>query len=327
MTCQQLITTSLFLLIPTATIAREALSTTPETSAIRLAIGREKVATFSKDYLIKSGLDAKDLAKWEAIIKTSLGYIAPSKKEALLPNTDRLFATLDNAYVFVKDAVKKLNTTYGPLYVQEKGAYLPHFDTFVVTPATITELENVNRRAQELKDQVLHVAQAAFTRHYIDAQPTPDSWVNAYIRNPKGSLKTAEELFPGYAQFLKDYAASNYSYDTFKKSYSSKYGLIAHDEKSYAHLLEQIERCNYRLGKNIFTVLEGKKRNQLKMFADSIRAEFPTILTSLDFYKMGKNTSMQRTVLSAYAEAMEGVLNQIIRETKTLLDAAKGAKK
>lgn len=332
---QKLSTTLLLVLIPSisaltsysVTSAREAISTTPDTSTIRQMIGREKVVAFSKDYLIKSGLDAKDLAKWEAIIKTSLSYIVPSKKEGLLPNTDRLFATLDNAYAFVKEAVKKLNATYGPLYIQGKGAYVPRFDTFAITPATITELESVNRRARELKEKILNVAQTAFTRHYINAQQTPETWVNAYIRDQKGSLKSAEELFPGYTQFLKDYATSNYSYDTFKKSYSSKYGLIAHDEKSFANLLEQIERCDYRLEKNIFSVREGKKRDQLKKFAESIRAEFPTILTSLDFYKIGKNTSMQRTVLSAYAEAMEGVLNQIIRETKTLLDAIKSAKK
>lgn len=305
---------------------------TPDTSFVRQMIGREKVVAFSKDYLIKSGLEDKDLAKWDATIKTSLGYITPSKKEELLPNADRLFYTLDNANAFVKETVKKLTTTYGPLYKKEGNAYVPHFENSTITSSDIKNLGDLNTQAKELREKVIAVAQAAFPRSYVDAQPAPEAWVKMYINDDAGKIQSAEALFPEYLEFLRDYAAVNHNYNDFKRIYSTRYGLIKQKpsetdkeikkrEDSFAALLEKIERCVYRLGEKKLS--GGKERTLLTKFANEIRAEFPGIYSTLDFYKIPKSTSMQRTVLSAYSEAMEGVLNQIIRETNTLLADAK----
>jgi len=310
-----------------ASALQSGVTTAPSTTTVRQMIGRTKVVAFSKDYLIKSGLEENDLKKWDDTIKASLGYSIPSKNEEILPNADQLFYTLDNANVFVKNTVKKLTSLYGNVYLKKDGKYIPDFNTAPLDPAQLNELITLNKQAQELQKKVINVAQQAFPRSYIDAQPLPESWVKMYIKKDTGKLQSAQELFPAYLEFIRDYNSVKNVYPDFKKIYSSRYNLIKQKpsetdkelkkrEDSFAALLEKIERCEYRLSKD-------KEKAALRKFANEIRIEFPTILSTLDMYKIPKSTSMQRTVLSAYAEAMEGVLNQIIRETNILIEAAK----
>jgi len=314
------------LLLPTAALA---INTTATPSLARQVIGREKVAALSKDYLIKSGLDDKDLEKWDSTIQTFRDAITlePQEKPAV-----GLFNELNTANTFVKKTVKKLNSAYSPLYEKEKDKYVPRFKG--ATQSDVDEITALNSQAKKLKDKVVAVMRMAFPRTYVDAQPTPDSWVNVYIKNKKGALKSAEELFPLYTEFLKDLTAST-SYEVFKTKYAAKYGLILNNEKSFTSLINQIEYCYYRVGQEILSLTEKKKskkitaleedRKVLKKISTDIRREFPDMYSNLDFYKIPKSTSMQRTVLSAYAEAMEGILKQIIRETDILLAAAKAA--
>jgi len=322
---------ALLLLLPTLSIASDKAATAPNTTTVRQGIGRAKVVAFSKDYLIKSGLDDKEIAKWDATIKTSLGYSTPSKNELLLSNADQLFYTLDNANAFVKTTVKKLNNLYSTLYVKKDGNYIPDFKTIPLQPASLNELTALHKQAQDLRAKVIDVAQQAFPRSYVDAQPAPDSWVKMYLQNDAGKLQTARELFPVYLELIRDYDSVKNVYTDFKNIYSSRYNLIKQKpsetdkelkkrEDSFAALLEKIERCEYRVSKD-------KEKAALRKFANEIRTEFPTILSTLDMYKIPKSTSMQRTVLSAYSEGMEGVLNQIIRETNTLIDAAQSVNK
>jgi len=206
----------LLLLLPlTATAAEQ---TIPPASTIRQMIGREKVVAFSKDYLIKSGLDETDLKKFENIIKTSLGYVVPSKKEALLTNADRLFYTLDNANAFVKEAVKKLHDTYGTHYIKKQDKYFPQLDLSTTPSSALSELTALHNQAKSLREKVLEVANTAFPRDYIEKLPTPDSWATTYLKNSDGSLKSPTDLFPKYSQFVKDFATSG-DYATFKKNY------------------------------------------------------------------------------------------------------------
>lgn len=306
--------------MPSFILAKEAIEITP--SSVRQMIGREKVVAFSKDYLIKSGLDEKDLTKWESIIQKSRSFITPDKKGFELKNSDQLLYILDNAYTFVKTAVPALHTTFRSFYVKKGDKYIPEIN--ILDEQQKMRLKTFNRQAQELKEKVLSVAQTAFPRSYIDEQEAPDTWVKTYLKNKDGKLLKAEEVFPLYKEFLTDYTASNMKYEVFQQNFGAKYGLIANKNdknyaKKYTELLEQIERCHYRLGEKTLSILEQKNRGLLKKIANEIRNEIPDIYTSLDFYIIAKSHSMERTVLSSYAEAMEGVLNQIIRETDLLL--------
>lgn len=316
-------------LLPIISYTSNKITTAADTSMARQAIGREKVATFSKDYLIKSGIDDKDLVKWESTIQTFRDTIQLEPQEKSMGG---LFNELNTANTFVKETVKKLNATYGPLYEKKNDKYIPVFKQESLQPSTIDEITTLNNQAKKLRSKVVAVAHMAFPRTYVDAQPTPDSWVNTYIKNKKGELKSTEELFPHYTSFIKDFSTSA-SYDAFKTKYATKYNLTLKNEKSFTNLINTIEYCDYRVSQEILSLREKKKlkkiaaleedRKILKKATDNIRTEFPDLYSNLDFYKIPKSTSMQRTILSAYSEAMEGVLNQIIRETNTLLEAAK----
>jgi hypothetical protein len=291
-----------------------------QATAVRQKMGREKVVTFSKDYLIKSGLDAKDIATWDATLKKVQGMITDKP----LANADTLFASLDTANSFVKKTVQELHDRYSKNYAKEQEKYIPTFKASEIQPTTIQDLEQYKKRAQQLRKMVLEVTQQAFSRSYIEAASTPAAWEKTYIKG-----KSAEQLLPNYQKLINDYSTSK-DYASFKTKFGTKYTLKAGDAKSFNNLLENIERCKYQLEHKKSPILgiplsplEQTNIKTLKSLAKNIRKEFPTSITTLDLYKITNDPSVQRAVLSAYAEAMEGVLNQIIRETGTLIDAAR----
>ena len=299
----------LLALLPTACSAANA----PSTTSIRQMIGREKVATFSKDYLIKGGLAAKDLANFEAAIKTAMVYINP-QEEALLPGIYRNFNTLDRAYDFAKKSISTLNKRYAQNYVKdETGKLIPDFSKAPLSGEDLKELTTINTQAKDFQKDILAVSDKAFPRAYIESQPAPILWATAI------EDQTKDLIFPDHKKFITDYTKSK-SFENFKKNFGAKYNLT--DEKGIATLLDKIERYTYKLEQETFSLLNQDIKT-LKKCAAEIRKEFPAILSTLDFNKIALSTSFQRTVLSAYAEAIEGVINQIVRETNTLLAAAK----
>ena len=279
-------------------------------------ISSGSIVTFSKDNLIRSGLEVADLKKWNDTLEHYLKFVNKDIKSGVTPKVYQSYIQkLKKINTYVQQKVNILHTQYQDIYKKEGGKYIVNIDK--ASKINKEELKPIASQVSVYLSTIQEIFKFTFST-MLNNTTVPKIW-SKKLENQGGKLKGIKEIMPDFKKFFDQYEKNvkNGSFTDFLKEQKIT------TERGAESIANQMEAIRYILENN-GNQKKGRS-SMIKQATDIIRRlqiTYPQMLTSLEVAKMNSTEDRASTTLFAFADVLHGVLNAINREIGNLLDAA-----
>lgn len=287
-----------------------------EASAMRMfqTLEGAKIVAFSKDHLIKGGLEDKDLRSWTDLTNSSNEYVQKQIEIGNLPSHyTRGLESLAHVFDFLKENIVDLHQKFGDSIVKDGARYRAKVSAEQLNDAEKERIKRIKEKAVLIKKEIASLSGGLFQAIEKNT-PIPTSWSSSLYE--KGKIKNASAILKNYEKVIADF--NTISRDQFVQTYQ------LNQKMKPLELIDKLEKVAFIMGEKQKTKptqeREAQRSDIFKIIA-FIKDRNPDLMSSLQQHKFGATEDKGTIILFAQAGAYEAVLSQFIRELEQLLAA------
>lgn len=256
-----------------------------------------KIIPFSKDYLIKDGIQDKDLKNWDDVTLYANTLAAKQYSKDL--------KLISQVYRFLKDAVNALHSAYSTLGFSRVGKKL------IVNSGkkTFSQQElNEIKKVIDLSAKYQNDVRAIYKKMIRPVAPSKN-WTKKFYKR-ENDIKDADAVWPGYVKML----------DKLTSNFQSEIG----DASKAKDILNKLDAVEYIMKEKLKKKEDdARRKNHTKVLnlIEKIRRQFPEIVSDLDLDKL-RSLDKISIIVFAQAGTYESVLGALNREAQAIYDSA-----
>lgn len=281
-----------------------------------------KIVAFSKDFLIKGGLEQKDLTSWENVTGAANDLVAAAISQGTAPaQYQQNINAIGQAAQFFKASVHTLHEAYGQLgFKKVKDKVVVNVGNTQFPPAALEDLKGIVQKSASYQNDM-----SAILKDILKSMVSPRSWAEKYYTK-SGDLKDAKDIMKNYTDVIKSYNKNKLNKEPFAQFLNSQ---KIKDDKAAQKFVDSLQGIEYIMGAKLLVEEKEDRRKNLVAVQEIIektRAMYPEFLSVQEIAKLGEADKVT-TIVFAQAGAYEAVLGQLNRETRALVLAAENKMK
>lgn len=298
------------------------------------------VTAFSKDSLIRGGLEPKDIKSWEDLTSVANELVDDAVKNEQRKNFYKEdVKALRLVYLLLKGAIDKLHNQYAQYYFKDGDKVKLNLGNKKLDDAAQAELKYILGELVEYQPQLRSINEKTF-KVIVQDVPTPERWSKELYEN--GKIIDANEVFKAYDKekiFKKNYKELLKQYKDNKdfQLFMRKKGVI--NQRSAENLYDALEKMAYIMQQKLNEYEKSsapqkawnkssnaERKENLEVILEiliKLRNMYPAMSPTLDALKFNSTADKISMILFVQSGALESVLNQFKREVQELLDASK----
>lgn len=281
-----------------------------------------KIVAFSKDFLIKGGLDEKDLKKWEDLTSVTNDLVDAALAQGAAPaQYQHYLDSIHDASVFFKDSVNALHEKYKKLgFKKIKDTVVATVGNTVFTPEAIEEMQTIVEQSDLDRKHMSEIL-----KDILKSTVVARSWAEKYYTK-SGDLKDAKDILKKYKDIIKSYKKNKLNKQSFVQFLNIQ---KISDSKAAQKFVDDLQGIEYIMKAKLLLEEKVERRENLGAVQEIIkktREIYPEFLSVQEIAKLGSADKFS-TIIFAQAGAYEAVLGQLNREAKALLFAAQNKQK
>ncbi len=286
-------------------------------SEVFQTIDNAKVATFSSDNLIRSGIEGKEVNSWRFLVQDIRGLVEQGVTNKEVPAEFDTYAKKLNSFSDqLIGMVTGLHDAYASLYVKtlEGKVSLKKITTIeqrqINGPALNKGVQQLNTMYREMQE-IAGIAED----YLLSTTPFED------VYNANNTLKDAEQVFKGYKKFLADYEKSGRGNIS---SFLMRYVSSLQNYTEVRDLIEKLEKIEFIMREKLKIQAVQERRQNLATVSEILvlmGQMFPKEVDFLGFKKIMRSTNKPAIAVFAFVNALMPPTNQVRKEMNVLLDA------
>lgn len=292
-----------------------------------------KIVAFSKENLIKDGVEAKDLKGWNDVTRIANGFVraAVNEGKALQEYADYV-NEFEKAATFFKKSVDLLHGKYASIIGSLKKGTAQFELERTFSPDELKEIKDISDASASYERKMFEINAKIFNQ-YLEGAVAPMFWIEkkGFYTKPGtfsqgGELKDANDILKNYKKIIKNYETEK-DFKNFLQAQKIK------DKKAADKFLDALQGIEYIMKAKLLaqateTETEAYKNRahniaMVKEIIAKIHDEYPNLISPMEFGQIAELKDRIPLIVFAQAGVLGEIFGQLKKDANYLYHVAK----